>query len=241
MTKQSDAAPVWANVMNLLLDAVCVVNEQGVFLAVSGANERIFGYTAQEMIGRQMLELVYEPDRQRTLQAVGRLMQRQLQFDFENRYVRKDGSIVHIMWSARWYKDEKIRVAVARDITERKLREKNGDSLPAMVTSALPSHGKWGLTGAPPTLRSPNGQQISLSTQDYIVLMALAAGNGSTVTRREIVQALGKNFLEYDQRRLDTQMLRLRRKVQQECGLVLPVITQRSVGYRFYEEVLINH
>jgi DNA-binding response OmpR family regulator len=57
------------------------------------------------------------------------------------------------------------------------------------------------------------------------------------VTRREIIQALGHDFLDYDQRRLDSQMRRLRRKVEQECGLELPVSTLRSVGYRFYEDI----
>jgi diguanylate cyclase (GGDEF)-like protein len=40
--------------------------------------------------------------------------------DFENRYIRKDGQIAYIQWSARWSEDKKVRVAVARDITKHK-------------------------------------------------------------------------------------------------------------------------
>lgn len=43
--------------------------------------------------------------------------------DFENRYLRKDGSLVHIMWSASWSESDKMIFAVARDITERKRTE----------------------------------------------------------------------------------------------------------------------
>ena len=239
MTPPPHSPQFLPDITNLLLDAICVVNEEGYFLSVSGAYQQIFGYTAEEMIGRQMLELVYEPDRERTLQAVGRLMQGQLQFDFENRYVRKDGSIVHIMWSARWYKDQKIRVAVARDISERRVREQ-AESVSARTVTMPIVPGKWQLTGAPPTLVTPTAEAIHLSTQDYVVLMALAAGNQQVVSRRDIVQALGKDFLDYDQRRLDSQMRRLRRKVEQACGLQLPISTLRSVGYRCYEEILIR-
>ena len=49
------------------------------------------------------------------------------------------------------------------------------------------------------------------------------------------VQALGEDYLQYDQRRLDTQMRRLRRSVEQAGGLQLPVATARPVGYRFFQ------
>ena len=40
--------------------------------------------------------------------------------NFENRYLHKDGRVVHIMWSARWSEADQMRIAVARDVTERK-------------------------------------------------------------------------------------------------------------------------
>lgn len=60
------------------------------------------------------------------------------------------------------------------------------------------------------------------------------------MTRKAIVQALGEDFLDYDQRRLDTQMRRLRTKVMQACGQALPVSTLRAKGYRFYEQARID-
>ena len=42
---------------------------------------------------------------------------------FENRYVRKDGSLVPISWAVRWDPVDKIRYGVARDITEKKRLE----------------------------------------------------------------------------------------------------------------------
>lgn len=109
--------------MDQLLDAVCVVNAHGEFVFVSAACEAVFGYTPAEMVGQRMIDLVAPQDRERTLQAAKRVMAGQSHLHFENRYVRKDGSLVDIMWSARWSEADQLRVAVARDITARKRAE----------------------------------------------------------------------------------------------------------------------
>lgn len=111
------------NVLDLLIDAVCVVDAEGRYVFVSAAYERIFGYTPQEVLGRRMIELVHPDDRARTMAVVADIMAGQYQLNFENRYLRKDGGVVHIMWSARWSPDDGMRVAVARDVTERKRTE----------------------------------------------------------------------------------------------------------------------
>lgn len=110
-------------VMDLLLDAVCVVNAAGRFVYVSGACERIFGYPPQEMIGKAILDLVHPDDLEATVATAREVMLGRLTNHFENRYIRKDGSVAHIMWSANWSEKDQLRVAVAHDITERKHTE----------------------------------------------------------------------------------------------------------------------
>lgn len=109
--------------IDLLLDAVCVVDIDGNFVHISAGCERIFGYTQQEMIGRNMLALIHPDDKEKTVAAARDVASGKLLPHFENRYIRKDGTTVHIMWSARWSEDDKLRIAVARDITARKLAE----------------------------------------------------------------------------------------------------------------------
>ena len=96
-----NSAPL-ASFIDLLLDAVCAVDVEGRFVFVSAACERVFGYTADELIGRPMIELVHPADRERTLQAAREIMGGVPKPNFENRYVRKDGRVAHILWSARW-------------------------------------------------------------------------------------------------------------------------------------------
>ena len=224
--------PDKANLMEFLLDAVCVVDAQGRFVSLDGAVEQIFGYRPEEMIGQPMIEFVYPEDRERTLLAAARIVAGHLQRYFENRYVRKDGSIVHIMWSARWSESGQVRVAVARDITDRY----NAGRLHAQADTIPDLAPSWRLSRSPPRLIPPGFSPIPLSAQDYTVLLALATG-GECVSRAAIVEALGEDFLGYDQRRLDTQMRRLRRKVEQACGLKLPVSTLRGAGYHFYDPI----
>ena len=112
-----------ADLLDLLLDAVCVVDEHGRYVWVNAAYERIFGYSTQEVLGRSMIELVHPDDRERTLDAAREVMAGDSKFHFQNRYVRKDGRVIHIQWSASWSEAHRMRIAVAHDISELKRAE----------------------------------------------------------------------------------------------------------------------
>lgn len=230
MEKENNSPPGLAtDYGDLMLDAMFVVDIHGRCLSVTGACERIFGYTPTEMVGKNMLDLVHPEDRDRTLQSIDRVMGGYQQRYFENRYLRKDGRVVYISWSASWSEARQVRVGVARDITERTF-----DDGGVLARELLPENlSCWQLSAAPRQLIAPTGQSVALSWQDHIVLLTLMRG-GECVTRKTIIEALGKDFLAYDQRRLDTQMRRLRRKVEDVCMQVLPVNTQRGIGYHFY-------
>lgn len=128
--------PPLLTVMDLLLDAVCVVDTEGRYLYVSAAYERIFGYMREEVLGRRMIELVHPDDRERTLQAAREIMGGHPKLNFQNRYIRKDGRVVHIMWSARWSEADQVRIAIAHDITELKRAESVQSALLAISEAA---------------------------------------------------------------------------------------------------------
>jgi diguanylate cyclase (GGDEF)-like protein/PAS domain S-box-containing protein len=106
--------------LELMLDAVFLVDVSGRITYVNAACERIFGYTQAEMIGHSMMELILPEDRAKTREEAVHIMAGHPRIGFENRYVRKDGRIVHIMWSARWSEADQLRIGVARDVTEQK-------------------------------------------------------------------------------------------------------------------------
>jgi len=112
-----------ANFIDLLIDAVFAVDADANVVFASAACERILGYTPQELIGKNMFDLMAPEVREHTRESVKKVMAGEPQLHFENRYIRKDGQIVDIMWSARWSREQQVRIGVARDITERKRAE----------------------------------------------------------------------------------------------------------------------
>jgi len=109
--------------VDLLLDPVFVVDEAGRFIYASAACQQLLGFAPGELVGRDMIELVHPHDRERTLAAAQRVMQGDSHVNFENRYIHRDGHVVHIMWSARWLEQDRVRIAVARDVTRLKRSE----------------------------------------------------------------------------------------------------------------------
>ena len=121
--KNDELALSLADVLELMLDAVCVVDREGNFVFVSAAFENMFGYAPHEVIGTPMVNMVYPDDRYDTLGTVESIISGAIQRGYENRWVRKDGKVVNVLWSARWSEEHQVRIAVAHDITERKLME----------------------------------------------------------------------------------------------------------------------
>lgn len=126
-----------ASFVDLLMDAVFAVDAEANVVYASAACERIFGYKPQEMMGRSMFDMMLPADRERTRQSIVDVMAGRPQFNFENRYVRKDGQIVHIMWSARWSPADQLRIGVARDVTDRKRAEFKQSVLYAIADAAF--------------------------------------------------------------------------------------------------------
>lgn len=125
-----------AKLLDLMLDAVCVVNEQDRIVLVSAASEQVFGYRPEEMIGMNIFDLVHPDDREKTFSESRNVISGDLQTLFENRYLRKDGGVVHIMWSAQWSEDHKLRIGVARDVTKRKNAEMMREAVYAISEAA---------------------------------------------------------------------------------------------------------
>jgi diguanylate cyclase (GGDEF)-like protein/PAS domain S-box-containing protein len=110
--------PPLADVLNLLPDAVCIVDSEGHLLFVSASFERIFGYAPGEVLGRRIFELVHPDDHTATLEQADRVTAGALQRHFRNRYVHKQGHTVDIQWSAHWLPEYGVRIGVAREVGE---------------------------------------------------------------------------------------------------------------------------
>lgn len=83
--------------VDLLLDAICLVEKDSTVRYVSRGAQRVFGYTPDEMVGMKMLDLLHPDDKNKTQQSISTVMQDKQVLDFENRYIRKDGEVVHLL------------------------------------------------------------------------------------------------------------------------------------------------
>ena len=115
------------NVMDSSLDVICSVSSDGIFRQVSAASELVWGYGPSELIGRRFLDFVYCEDIDKTVAMDISIRSGEPTRNFQNRYVKKDGSLVHIEWTSLWNEEKQLTYCVARDITEKKWLEKAFD------------------------------------------------------------------------------------------------------------------
>lgn len=100
---------------------------------------------------------------------------------------------------------------------------------------------KWTLDTLRCQLVPPNKAPIPLSGSNYIILKAIFAGEGKLVSRRTLVEALGEKYVEYDLRRLDSQIHYLRKMVRSASGLDVPIKSARGRGYQTTEQTSLRN
>jgi len=110
-------------IMDKSRDVICANDAEGRFVSVSAACEALWGYKREELIGKSCVEMVHPDDRERSRLANLEIMGGHPVTNFENRYVRKDGKVVDVLWSAYWSESDGTLFQVARDITKRKRAE----------------------------------------------------------------------------------------------------------------------
>ncbi|MDT0569251.1 PAS domain S-box protein [Streptomyces sp. DSM 3412] len=105
-------------IFNLSLDLLCISGVDGYFKRVNPAFERTLGYPVRTLTSRPFLDFVHEDDRASTRAAVALLASGAEVAEFENRYLRADGTERWLQWSARSVPEEGLVYAAARDVTE---------------------------------------------------------------------------------------------------------------------------
>lgn len=111
-------------ILDSSLDFICSYDEEGRFVKVNSASERILGYKPEELTGRKYMDFLFQDDAENT-ENPGVHVRNGMQLAmFENRYIHKNGSIVHLLWSAVWDDIYKISYCMAKDITDKKNLEK---------------------------------------------------------------------------------------------------------------------
>lgn len=112
-----DLQALYPKLIHLMLDTVFVVDGSDHIVFVSDACKALLGYRADELIGTTITSYMHPDDLDATRASISRVMNGQPHFDFRNRYIRKDGAVVYILWAAFWSEEVGARIGVARNVT----------------------------------------------------------------------------------------------------------------------------
>lgn len=112
-----DLKTLYPKLIHLMLDTVFVVDSDNQIVFVSDACEALLGYRADELTGTLITHYMHPDDLPATRASIIRVMNGQPHFDFRNRYIRKDGGVVNILWAAFWSDEVGARIGVARNVT----------------------------------------------------------------------------------------------------------------------------
>jgi PAS domain S-box-containing protein len=123
------------DIFNLSLELLCIAGKDGYFKRVNPAFERTLGYSSDELLSRPFADFVHPDDRAKTEVAQSSLVHGDDIVQFENRYLRSDGNVRWLQWSARSVPDEGLIYAAARDITESRRASKEQAALRRVATS----------------------------------------------------------------------------------------------------------
>ncbi len=108
-------------ILDYSLDVICELDEEGKFIQVSKACETMWGYEQEELIGAHCTDMVVKDDKDASLKmfaiiASGGRATR----NFENRFRRKNGGVINLIWSMRWDEKDKTMYCIAKDGSEKK-------------------------------------------------------------------------------------------------------------------------
>lgn len=104
-------------------DFICSLDGEGRFVKANAASLPLLGYQPQELIGRHFRDIMAPEEMERSLASFQAIKGSDPASGQESRCRRKDGSFIHILWSATWVEEEQLMFCVSRDITERKHAE----------------------------------------------------------------------------------------------------------------------
>lgn len=109
----------YEKLLSSLVDVICVTDAEGIIHYISSSVFQMLGYTAEELTNQCCLNFVHPEDIGKTHETLTSKKYNCQVSSFENRYLKKDGTIVPVVWSWRWDEDDQLFYSVARDASDK--------------------------------------------------------------------------------------------------------------------------
>jgi PAS domain S-box-containing protein len=223
-------------------DAIVSKTLEGIVTSWNPAAERLFGYAADEIIGRPIATLA-PPDRENEMSAILERIRRGEKVDhFETVRRRKDGSLVDVSLTVSPIRDEKGRIVgaskIARDITARKQAEERQRMLTAELSHRVKN--MLAVVGVLAERSCSNARSVAACLEVFRGrLQALAAAHNALITGDwtwaslpTLVQTALEPYIGDDDRiRLDIQDLRITPDLALTLALGLHELATNAAKY----------
>lgn len=105
-------------------DLLCIAGFDGYFKKVNIAVCRTLGYELHELLASPIEHFIHPEDRELTLRKRRELHDGVALFHFENRYLTKNGTVVHLFWTSVPKMEDRVVFAIAKDISHRNVLRK---------------------------------------------------------------------------------------------------------------------
>lgn len=115
-------------------DLLCVAGFDGYFKRINPSVSKLLEYSNEELLSRPINDFVFEADKATTSSARKDLTRKIGLYDFENRYVTKNGTIVWLLWTSFPVEKDQLVYAVAKNITLKKHLELERNAHLAEIT-----------------------------------------------------------------------------------------------------------
>lgn len=116
----SDPANLYKYFFEASRDLICMASLEGYFLKVNPAFEKVLGYSKEEILQKNFMELIHPDDIEATKTEISSLEQGTSSPSFTNRYRCQDGSYRWLVWHSQPIEGTNTVYASAHDITEQK-------------------------------------------------------------------------------------------------------------------------
>jgi PAS domain S-box-containing protein len=105
-------------------DLVCVADKAGFFKIINDAVIEKLGYSKEELFSKPISSFIHPEDKELTSLRRSELLSGKALLNFQNRYLKKNAEVIWLHWTSIYFPDKEIVFAIAKDITETKLIEK---------------------------------------------------------------------------------------------------------------------
>ncbi|RNI31421.1 PAS domain-containing sensor histidine kinase [Rufibacter latericius] len=107
----------WARFAQASLDLFCTLDAEGYYSFTSEASTDLLGYESWELEGQHFTDLLHPEEKTSTQQALRAVYSGFKRRDLQTRLLHKNGTEVHVLWSAAWSEEDEAMFCIGRDIT----------------------------------------------------------------------------------------------------------------------------